>query len=188
MSLSLEKGQKVDLTKDKPNLEVITLGLGWDTQKYDGGKPFDLDACVTLLDEHGKAVGGKVVYFNNLTATGIKHSGDNLDGEGEGDDEAVVINLKEIPENIKRLGCNVVIYEAGKREQNFGQVSNAFVRVVDSSNNEELMRFDLGEDASTCTRMHLADLYLHNGEWKFQAIGGGNEGGFEELFSEIGAN
>ena len=166
----------MDLTKSNPNLSKLLVGLGWDTNKYDGGEQFDLDAAAFLLDKSGKVTNDKdFIYFNNLnhSSGGVIHTGDNRTGEGEGDDEQLKVDLAKIPANIEKVAFTVTIYEAEKRKQNFGQVSNAFIRIVDEANNQELVRYDLGEDFSVETAVVVGEIYRHNGEWKFNAIGSG---------------
>lgn len=188
MALNLEKGQKVDLTKGNEGLSKIKVGLGWDVNKYEGGYSFDLDSALTLLDENGKAINGdsSFVYYNNKIVDGVKHHGDNLTGEGDGDDEVISIDLTKVDENAKSIDIHVAIYNGKEKEQNFGMVSNTFVRILNEDTNEELLKYDMGEDYSTETRLHVGKVYRHNGEWKFQAVGQGFKGGFSEITSEIG--
>lgn len=189
MAISLSKGQKVDLTKGNPGLSKITVGLGWDTNKYDGGKSFDLDSSVFLLNAAGKCESEKdFVFFNNLEGGNgsVVHKGDNLTGEGDGDDEQVKINLSDVPQSIEKIAFTITIHEAEERSQNFGQVSNSFVRIVSDDSNEELIRYDLGEDFSIETAVVVGELYRHNGEWKFSAIGSGYQGGLASLVNDYG--
>ncbi|OKL35670.1 TerD family protein [Domibacillus mangrovi] len=189
MAISLSKGQKVDLTKGNPGLSKITVGLGWDTNKYDGGKSFDLDSSVFLLNAAGKCESEKdFVFFNNLEGGNgsVIHKGDNLTGEGDGDDEQVKINLSDVPQSIEKIAFTITIHEAEERSQNFGQVSNSFVRIVSDDSNEELIRYDLGEDFSIETAVVVGELYRHNGEWKFSAIGSGYQGGLASLVNDYG--
>ena len=191
MSVSLSKGQKVNLTKGNPGLKHLLIGLGWDVNKYDGGGDFDLDASAFLLKKDGKVTGDSdFVFYGNLKhASGaVVHQGDNLTGEGEGDDEQIKVDLSLVPDTIDKIDFTVTIYEAEKRKQNFGQVSNAFIRVVDEDKNEELIRFDLGEDFSIETAVVVGELYRNNGEWKFNAIGNGFEGGLAALGRNYGVN
>ena len=191
MAVSLKKGQKVDLTKGNPGLKHLLIGLGWDVNKYDGGGDFDLDASAFLLNKDGKVTGDSdFVFYGNLKhASGaVVHQGDNLTGEGEGDDEQIKVDLSLVPDTIDKIDFTVTIYEAEKRKQNFGQVSNAFIRVVDEDKNEELIRFDLGEDFSIETAVVVGELYRNNGEWKFNAIGNGFEGGLAALGRNYGVN
>ncbi|PLS15952.1 chemical-damaging agent resistance protein C [Bacillus sp. M6-12] len=189
MAISLSKGQKVDLTKSNPGLKNIIVGLGWDTNKYDGGNDFDLDSSVFLLNASGKVSSEKdFVFFNNLQGGNgsVVHSGDNLTGAGEGDDEQIKIDLSAIPAEVERVAFTITIHDAEARRQNFGQVSNAFVRVVSEQSNQELIRYDLGEDFSIETAVVVAELYRHNGEWKFNAIGSGYQGGLAALVTDYG--
>ena len=189
--VSLFKGQKVSLTKDNPGLIRVIVGLGWDTNKYDGGAPFDLDAAAFLLDSNGKVrADSDFVFYNNLVhpSESVKHMGDNLTGEGEGDDEVIIVNLSRVPESVSRIAFTVTIYDAEERKQNFGQVSNAYIHIVDSATNEELIRYDLGEDFSVETAVVVGELYRHNGEWKFNAIGSGYKGGLHALCEDYGVN
>ncbi|WEG14619.1 TerD family protein [Pullulanibacillus sp. KACC 23026] len=187
--VSLAKGQKVDLTKTNPGLSKVLVGLGWDVNKYDGGQDFDLDSSVFLLGENGKVKdGADFVFYNNTTGAGgaVVHSGDNLTGEGDGDDEQVRIAIKDVPSHIQKITFTVTIHEAEARRQNFGQVSNAFIRVVNEETNEELIRYDLGEDFSVETAIVVGELYRHNNEWKFSAIGAGYSGGLAALCKDFG--
>ena len=191
MAVSLKKGQKVDLTKGNPGLKHLLIGLGWDVNKYDGGGDFDLDASAFLLKKDGKVTGDSdFVFYGNLKhASGaVVHQGDNLTGEGEGDDEQIKVDLSLVPDTIDTIEFTVTIDEAEKRKQKFGQVSNAFIRVVDEDKNEELIRFDLGEDFSIETAVVVGELYRNNGEWKFNAIGNGFEGGLAALGRNYGVN
>ncbi len=187
--ISLAKGQKVDLTKTNPGLTKVVVGLGWDVNKYDGGQDFDLDASVFLLDANGKVSGGQdFVFYNNTTGANgaVVHSGDNLTGDGDGDDETVNIAIKDIPANIEKISFAVTIHDADARNQNFGMVSNAFIRIVNEATNSELIRYDLGEDFSIETAVVVGELYRHNGEWKFSAVGSGYQGGLAALCSDFG--
>ena len=191
MAISLKKGQKIDLTKTNPGLSKILVGLGWDTNKYDGGAEFDLDTSIFLVDATGKATSDSdfVFYNNPIHPSGsVQYMGDNRTGEGDGDDEQVNIDLSLVPANIDRIAFTVTIYDYETRKQNFGQVSNAFIRIVDVANNVELMRYDLSEDFSIETAVVIAELYRNNGEWKFQAIGSGFQGGLAALCANYGLN
>ncbi|MFC5404486.1 TerD family protein [Cohnella soli] len=189
MTISLSKGQRIDLTKMNPGLKNAILGLGWDTNKYAGGQEFDLDASAFLLHENGKANGIEdFVFYNNLNAYGgaVVHTGDNRDGEGEGDDEQIKLDFSKIPAHIHRIGITVTIHDAAARMQNFGQVSNAFVRLVDEATGAEILRYDLGEDFSVETAIVFCELYRNGGEWKFQAVGSGFSGGLSALANNYG--
>ncbi|MCI7442362.1 MAG: TerD family protein [Clostridium sp.] len=191
MGIMLKKGQKIDLTKGNKSLKKILVGLGWDTNKYDGGYDFDLDAAAFCCGDDDKVHEDlDFIFYNNLKheSGAIEHLGDNLTGEGEGDDEQIVIDLSLIPARITKINFTVTIHEADERGQNFGQVSNAYVRVVNQENDEELIRYDLGEDFSVETAIVVAQLYKHNGEWKFNAIGSGFAGGLAALCRNFGLN
>lgn len=189
MPVSLQKGQKVSLTKGNPGLTKVVVGLGWDVNAYDTGADFDLDAAAFMLTDSGKVTGsGDFIFFGNLThASGsVTHLGDNLTGVGDGDDEQIKIDLSKIPANITRIAFTVTIYEAESRRQNFGQVNNAFVRIYDENTGEELVRYDLGEDFSIETAAVFGELYRNNDEWKFNAIGSGYQGGLAALCANYG--
>lgn len=189
MAINLSKGQKIDLTKTNPGLAKITVGLGWDTNKYDGGKDFDLDVSVFCTNADGKVDGEKnFIFFNNPQNENgsVVHTGDNRTGEGDGDDEQVNIDLPNVPANIEKIAFTITIYEAQERSQNFGQVSRAYVRIINEANSEELIRFDLGEDFSIETGVVVGELYRHSGEWKFSAIGSGYQDGLVGLTRDYG--
>lgn len=191
MPINLSKGQKVDITKGNPGLSKLMVGLGWDTNKYDGGSDFDLDACAFLCGENGKVTtDSDFVFYSNLrhSSGAVEHTGDNKTGEGEGDDEIIKVDLGLVPANIAKIDFTVTIYEAEARRQNFGQVSNAYIRIVDQSNGTELIRYDLGEDFSIETAIVVGEIYRHNGEWKFNAIGSGFQGGLQALCQNFGVN
>ena len=184
MAISLQKGQKVDLTKGNPGLTKVMIGLGWDTNKYDGGYDFDLDAAAFLTNESGKVTNDlDFVFYNNLKhqSGAVEHQGDNLTGEGEGDDEQILVDLTKVPQNIAKIAFTVTIHDADVRGQNFGQVSNAFIRVVNDATGVELIRYDLGEEFSIETAVVVGELYRHGQEWKFNAIGSGFQGGLAAL-------
>ena len=189
--ISLFKGQKIDLTKGNPKLSKILVGLGWDTKKYDGGYDFDLDAAAFLLGKNGHVQSDyDFVFYNNLrhSSGAVQHMGDNLTGAGDGDDEQIRVDLSKIPADIDKVAFTVTIHEADTRKQNFGQVSNAFIRIVDESSGKELIRYDLGEDFSIETAVVVGELYRHSGEWKFNAIGSGFKGGLRALCQNFGVN
>lgn len=189
MAINLSKGQKVDLTKTNPGLSKILVGLGWDTNKYDGGGQFDLDVSVFCANASGKVDNEKnFVFFNNPQNENgsVVHTGDNRTGEGDGDDEAIKVDLASVPASIEKIAFTITIYEAEARNQNFGQVSNAYVRIVNEANGEELIRFDLGEDFSIETGVVVGELYRNNGEWKFSAIGSGYKDGLAGLARDYG--
>ncbi|UNL83024.1 TerD family protein [Priestia koreensis] len=189
MAINLSKGQKVDLTKTNPGLTSVVVGLGWDVNKYDGGNDFDLDSSVFLLNENGQAASeADFVFYNNTTGANgaVVHTGDNRTGVGAGDDEQVTVNLKNVPANIKKIAFTITIHEGEERNQNFGQVSNSYVRILNESTGEELIRYDLGEDFSIETAIVVGELYRHNEEWKFSAIGSGYQGGLGSLVRDFG--
>ena len=189
MPINLSKGQKVDLTKKNPGLKEIMVGLGWDVNAFDSGFDFDLDAAAFMLDASGKCPSDKeFVFYGNLVhpSEGVKHMGDNLTGEGEGDDEQILVDLTKVPANIERIAFTVTIYEAEARHQNFGQVSNSYIRLVDETTGTEMIHYDLGEDFSIETAIVVGELYRNNGEWKFNAIGSGFQGGLAALCGHYG--
>ena len=189
MAVSLSKGQKVDLTKGNPGLSKLMIGLGWDTNRYDGGADFDLDAAAFLVGGNGKvASDGDFVFYGNLkhASGGVVHTGDNLTGEGDGDDEVIKVDLSLVPASVEKIAFTVTIYDADVRKQNFGQVDNAYIHIMDDVSHTELVRFDLGEDFSIETAVVVGELYRHNGEWKFNAIGSGFQGGLAALCGHYG--
>lgn len=191
MGVSLTKGQKVNLSKNNPGLSSVVIGLGWDTNQYDGGSDFDLDSAAFLLGENGKVPDASdFIFFGNKEhrSGAVKHLGDNRTGEGAGDDEQIKVDLTRVPDSISRIAFTVTIYEAEERRQNFGQVNNSFIRILDESNGQELLRYDLGEDFSIETAVVFAELYKHNGEWKFNAIGSGYQGGLAALCANYGVD
>lgn len=189
MPVNLQKGQKVSLTKGNPGLSKVVVGLGWDVNQFDTGGAFDLDAAAFLLGDNGKAsMSEDFVFYGNLThPTGcVQHLGDNLTGAGDGDDEQIKIDLSKVPADITKIAFTVTIYEAEQRRQNFGQVSNAFIRIYNEENGEELVRYDLGEDFSIETAVVFGELYKNGNEWKFNAIGCGYQGGLAALCANYG--
>ncbi|MDR2179355.1 MAG: TerD family protein [Synergistaceae bacterium] len=190
MAVSLTKGGNVSLSKEAPNLSAILIGLGWDARSTDGAE-FDLDASLFVLGENGKVRSDSdFIFYNNLKSSdgSVVHTGDNRTGAGEGDDEAIKVNLKQVPANVSRLSVCVTIHEAESRKQNFGMVSNAFIRVVNEADKREIARYDLSEDASTETAMIFGEVYRHGAEWKFRAIGQGKAGGLAPLARDFGVN
>ncbi|MFJ8075127.1 TerD family protein [Streptomyces sp. NPDC096176] len=190
MGVSLSKGGNVSLTKAAPNLTAVTVGLGWDVRTTTG-TDFDLDASALLTNAEGKVTNdGNFVFFNNLKSVdgSVEHTGDNLTGEGEGDDEQIKVNLAAVPADVDKIVFPVSIYEAESRQQSFGQVRNAFIRVVDQADNNELARYDLSEDASTETAMVFGELYRNGAEWKFRAIGQGYASGLRGIAQDFGVN
>jgi len=189
MPINLSKGQKVSLTKGNPGLKNIMVGLGWDVNAFDSGTDFDLDTAAFMVDDSGRCPSEKeFIFYGNLehTSGSVKHMGDNLTGGGDGDDEQIMIDLSLIPQNISKIAFTVTIYDADNRRQNFGQVSNSFVRIVDQATGEEIIRYDLGEDFSIETAIVVGELYRNNGEWKFNAIGSGFQGGLAALCGHYG--
>lgn len=190
MAISLTKGQNISLSKTDPSLKHVLVGLGWDARSTDG-QDFDLDASVFMATENGKVPSDRhFIFYNQLVSPcgGVEHTGDNLTGDGDGDDESVIVCLDKVQSNIKSLFITVTIHDAEARRQNFGQVSNAFVRIVNNDTSDEIVRFDLSEDYSTETAMVFGEIYRHNGEWKFRAIGQGYTGGLYSLCQQYGVN
>lgn len=198
MSINLQKGEKISLTKDNPGLKKVIVGLGWDTNKYDGGYPFDLDAMafmtnarvkcprdtcfVSVFVPEAKQSDGTFVFENGSAI----HSGDNRTGNGEGDDERITIDLEKLPQDIERIEFAVNIYQGKEKNQNFGQVENAYIRILNAENNEEILKYDLNEDFSIETAVVMGALYKHNGDWKFDAIGSGFQDGLAALCRNYG--
>ncbi|MGX1854027.1 TerD family protein [Streptomyces sp. NBC_01456] len=189
MSVTLAKGGNVSLSKAAPDLTQIMVGLGWDARSTTGA-PFDLDASA-LLCQSGRVLGDEYfVFYNNLTSPegSVEHTGDNLTGEGEGDDESVLVDLTQVPERVDKIVFPVSIHEAEVRGQSFGQVSNAFIRIVNQADGSELARYDLSEDASGETAMIFGEVYRYNGEWKFRAVGQGYASGLRGIALDFGVN
>ena len=189
MPISLQKGQKVSLTKGNPGLKNVVVGIGWDVNEFDTGGDFDLDTEAFFLTEMGKVSNqNDFVFYGNLIhpSGAAQHMGDNLTGAGDGDDEQIKIDLSRVPSNIQKITITVTIHEAEMRRQNFGQVSNAFVRIFNEENGEELLRYDLGEDFSIETAAVFGELYKISNEWKFNAIGSGYQGGLAALCNNYG--
>ncbi|WP_335981060.1 MULTISPECIES: TerD family protein [Streptomycetaceae] len=190
MGVSLSKGGNVSLTKEAPNLTAVVVGLGWDARTTTGSD-FDLDASALLTDEQGKVLSDQhFVFFNNLKSPdgSVEHTGDNLTGDGEGDDEVINVSLATVPANVAKIVFPVSIYDAEPRQQSFGQVRNAYIRVVNAADGSELARYDLTEDASTETAMVFGELYRHGAEWKFRAIGQGYASGLRGIAQDFGVN
>lgn len=189
MPVCLQKGQKVSLTKDNPGLKKVVVGLGWDVNAFDTGGDFDLDAAAFLLGDSGKvADSDDFVFYRNLTHSSgsVVHQGDNLTGIGDGDDEQIKVDLSKVPDSVTKIAFTVTIYEAEQRRQNFGQVNNAFIRIYNEETGEEMIRYDLGEDFSIETAAVFGELYKNGGEWKFNAIGNGFQGGLAALCANFG--
>jgi len=190
MGVSLSKGGNVSLTKEAPGLTAVTVGLGWDVRSTTG-TDFDLDASAIMVAATGKVVSdGHFVFFNNLKSPdgSVEHTGDNLTGEGEGDDEAIKVNLASVPVEVDKIVFPVSIYDGGTRGQSFGQVRNAFIRVVNQAGNTEITRYDLSEDASTETAMVFGELYRSGSDWKFRAVGQGYADGLSGIARDFGVN
>ena len=191
MGITLKKGEKINLTKGNPGLKNIKLGLGWDINSFDSGYDYDLDVSIFMVGESGNVERDEdFIFYNNLkhTSGAVEHLGDNRTGEGDGDDEEILVDLKLMPKHIQKIAVAVTIYEAKERRQNFGQVSNSYIRVINSENEEEILRYDLGEEFSIETAIVACELYKYNGEWKFSAVGSGFEGVLEALCKNYGLN
>ncbi|HCT3748818.1 TPA: TerD family protein [Klebsiella aerogenes] len=190
MSVSLSKGGNVSLSKSDPSMKNVLVGLGWDVRTTDG-QDFDLDASAFLLSETGKVRSDSdFIFYNNLKSAdgSVTHTGDNRTGEGDGDDESLIIKLDMIPANVAKIVFVVTIHDAQMRRQSFGQVSGAFIRLVNNDSQLEVARYDLTEDASSKTAMLFGELYRHNGEWKFRAVGQGYAGGLSSVCAQYGIN
>ena len=188
MGISLSKGGNVSLSKTDPSLKNVLVGLGWDARPTDGAD-FDLDASAFMVKDDGKVRSDSdFIFYNQMKSTcgSIEHTGDNRTGAGDGDDEAIIVLLDKIPTDVQRVVFCVTIHEADLRKQNFGQVSHAFVRVVNKDSNNEVARYDLSEDASIETAMIFGEIYRHSGEWKFKAVGQGYAGGLAALAKQYG--
>lgn len=189
MPVCLQKGQKVSITKDNPGLSRVVVGLGWDVNNFDTGGDFDLDTSAFLLTDTGKVLGSEdFVFFGNLmhSSGSVQHMGDNLTGAGDGDDEQIKVDFSKVPEQISKIAFTVTIYEAEQRRQNFGQINNAYIRIYNELTGEEILRYDLGEDFSIETAAVFGEMYKNAGEWKFNAIGSGYQGGLAALCANFG--
>ncbi|KQN00470.1 MULTISPECIES: TerD family protein [unclassified Sphingomonas] len=190
MSVSLSKGGNVSLSKEEPGLTRILIGLGWDTRVTDGAD-FDLDASAFLLGAGDRVRSdGDFIFYNNLRSAdgSVEHTGDNRTGEGDGDDEALTVDLSRLPADVQKIAVAVTIHEGEGRRQSFGMVSNAFIRIVNDATGREISRYDLAEDASTETAMIFGEVYRHNAEWKFRAVGQGYKGGLGPMARNYGVN
>ncbi len=190
MAISLSKGGNVSLSKEEPNLKKILIGLGWDARATDGAD-FDLDASLFMLDKTGKVRSDKdFIFYNNLKSQdgSVEHTGDNRTGAGDGDDEALKVDLQKLPLDVDKLVVGVTIYDFNTRKQNFGMVQSAFIRIVNLDNSREIARFDLSEDMSTETSMLFGEIYRHSNEWKFRAIGQGFKGGLDAMAKSYGVS
>ncbi|BAQ62301.1 tellurium resistance protein TerD [Geminocystis sp. NIES-3708] len=186
MAISLQKGQRISLAKVAPSLVAGFIGLGWDTNATDTGGDFDLDVSLFLVGANEKLVSDKhFIFYNNLISPdpdqSVKLLGDNRTGEGEGDDEGLIVDLRKVPSDVAKIVIAVTIYDADKRHQNFGQVTNAYIRLVDVQTKEEILRYDLTEDFSTETAVIMAEVYNKDGEWRINAVGSGFDGGLQSL-------
>ena len=182
MAINLQKGQRESL-----NAQKFIIGLGWDTNSYSTGVDFDLDASVFILGEHKKILSDKhFVFYNNLNSPNdaVVHSGDNLTGDGDGDDEQVIVDLSKIDANATEICVVITIHDAENRKQNFGQVRNSFIRIVDANSNQELLKYELEEDFSVETAVEFGRIYKRNGEWKFEAVGAGMKGGLQDYLTK----
>lgn len=190
MAISLQKGGNISLDKMAPGITKCLVGLGWDSRSTSGAD-FDLDASAFMLGENGKVLSDQHFIFygalNSLCGS-VEHTGDNLTGDGDGDDESIKIDLEKVPQNVQKIVIAVTIHDAVARDQNFGQVSNAFIRVVDDVTNLEVVRYDLSEDYSIETALIFGELYRYGGEWKFRAVGQGYEGGLHAMAVNYGVN
>ncbi len=190
MGVSLTKGGNVSLSKEAPGLTAVTVGLGWDVRTTTGTE-FDLDASAIVLSPEAKVLSDKhFIFFNNKTSPDgtVEHTGDNLTGEGEGDDEQIKVNLAGLPADVDKVVFPVSIYDADSRSQSFGQVRNAFIRVINQSGAAEIARYDLTEDASTETAMVFGELYRNGADWKFRAVGQGYASGLAGIARDFGVN
>ena len=191
MAIQLSKGQRIDLTKNDPTLQKIIVGLGWDVKGFDGGQDFDLDASAFILNASNKCRNDlDFIFYNNLQSTdgSVIHTGDNRTCEGDGDDEQIKIDLSKIPADVNKIAITVTIHDADLRRKNFGQVANAFVRLVNEDTGAEVLRYDLGEDFSIETAVVFCEIYRHNQDWKFNAVGSGYQGGLQALVNAYGLN
>lgn len=191
MPVSLSKGQKVSLTKNNPGLRNVVVGVGWDVNAFDTGGDFDLDGSAFLLGDAGKVTGPADFVFygqKDHPSGAVHHMGDNLTGAGDGDDEQIRIDLAAVPANISKIAFCVTIYDADARHQNFGQVNNSYIRIFNEDTGEELLRYDLGEDFSIETAAIFGELYKNGGEWKFNAIGSGYQGGLKAICANYGVD
>ncbi|GHG26277.1 chemical-damaging agent resistance protein C [Deinococcus indicus] len=190
MAVSLSKGGNVSLSKEAPGLSAITIGLGWDPRATDG-QQFDLDGTVFLLNAGGKVRSDSdFIFYNNKTSSdgSVTHAGDNTTGQGDGDDETVEVNLAGVPADVDKIAVCVTIHEADTRGQNFGQVSKAYIRIMNKAGGAEIARYDLSEDASTDTAMIFGEVYRNGADWKFRAVGQGYAGGLAPLARNFGVN
>ena len=190
MAVNLTKGGNVSLSKEAPELDRVLVGLGWDERSTDGDA-FDLDASALMLGSNRKVLSdAHFIFFNNLKSPdeSVEHTGDNLDGSGDGDDEEILVSLAQVPKEVDVIAFPVTIYDSDAKRQNFGQVRNAYIRIVDRSNDKELVRYDLAEDFSTETALVFGELYRNGDEWKFRAVGQGYTSGLAGIAKDFGVN
>ena len=190
MAVSLSKGGNISLDKAAPGIKNVLIGLGWDERATDGSD-FDLDASVFMIKDDGKVRGDHdFIFYNQLKSQcgSVEHTGDNRTGSGDGDDEAIKVDLSLVPADIQRIVVTVTIHNAEANNLNFGQVSNAFIRVINEADNQEVCRYDLSEDYSIETAMVFGELYRHGGDWKFRAVGQGYQGGLHAMATTYGIN
>lgn len=188
MAVTLNKGGRLSLSKEAPGLRLVHVGLGWDSRVTDGAD-FDLDASAFMLTASGKVRGdADFIFYNQLVSTcgSVTHTGDNRTGAGDGDDEVLIVDLSKVPADITRIVFTVTIHDAQARSQNFGQVQNAFIRLDNQESGKEILRYDLGEDYSTETALVFGEIYRHNDEWKFNAVGQGYAGGLAAMCQQFG--
>jgi tellurium resistance protein TerD len=188
MAISLSKGGRISLSKEAPDLKKVHVGLGWDPRVTDGSD-FDLDAAAFMLTNTGQVRSdADFIFYNQLHSScgSVEHTGDNLTGAGEGDDEVVIVDISKVPSEVEKIAFTVTIHEAEQRRQNFGQVQNAFIRLMNAENDVEVARYDLTEDASTETAMIFGEIYRHGNEWKFAAVGQGYTGGLKAMCQQYG--
>lgn len=186
--INLEKGQKISLEKESSGIKNVVVGLGWNIKSADTGNDYDIDSSVFLLGENGKLVSDKhFVFYNNLTSPdgAVTHKGDNLTGAGDGDDEQVTVDLTRVDPSVKKIVFVVTIHKAVERKQNFGQIANSYIRVLNQDGGSVVAQYDLSEDFSTDTAMHMGEIYNHNGEWKFSAVGVGKKEGLSEFLNQF---
>lgn len=188
MAISLSKGGNVSLSKSEPGLKRILIGLGWEARSTDGAD-FDLDASAFMLGSNHKVrADTDFIFYNNLKSVdgSVEHTGDNKTGSGDGDDEAIKVSLESVPADVHTVALTVTIHDAEGRKQNFGQVKDAFIRIVNDESQKEIARYDLSEDYSTETAMIFGEIYRHNGDWKFRAVGQGYAGGLAAMCAQYG--
>ncbi len=190
MSINLNKGERINLSKEAPSLKNAGIGLGWDTNATDTGSAFDLDASVFMLDASGKIINEKYfVFYNNSQSPdgSVKHEGDSKTGEGAGDDETIKIELGKVNTSVQEIVFVVTIHEAEQRKQNFGQVRNSYIRIYDNATEKQIAKYELEEDASAETAIEFGKLYRKDGEWRFQAVGAGYKSGLQSFVDRYAA-